>query len=474
MRQIPARGAGDRAKGRPGGRTEGRPGPRAPGGSSGDNGALRRRVAAVLTFCRYALHRFSRDGCFAASGALSYTTLVSLVPLGVVGLGILSAFPNFASTRQQLLGLIFRNFVPAISDQAAWWFQYLAGSAAQATAIGIVGIAATGILLLVTVEDQLNALWRVTTARPWVQRVLAYWTLMTLGPLLVGMSLTLSTWLDTAARRAGLNPAVLVQFTAGWPHFLARLVPFVLELVACTLLYCLIPNCAVRWRDGLSGAAVAAAAIEILKIGFAIYIGAMSSYQTVYGALAAIPIFLLWMYVSWNAVLLGAVVAANLPTWRVDERLSHLSSGGVRLGFALALLACLWRAQRHGARCPLSALAAELGVPTSVADEHLQILAEAGFTAPTQDGSWVLAWDPESATLHDLYLALGLPLAGSWLARPLAPWQRHVAPAMERIVRAEAAAMRVTLAALLAEIRTPNGPAAVVPPRAVAEAGGSE
>jgi membrane protein len=196
----------------------------------------------------------------------------------------------------------------------------------------------------------------------------------------------------------------------------------------------------------------------------------MSSYQTVYGALAAIPIFLLWMYVSWNAVLLGAVVAANLPTWRVDERLSHLSSGGVRLGFALLLIAALARAQQHGGRCRTSELAHELGIPTSVVDEHLQILAAAGFTAPTQDGAWVLAWGPESATLHDLYQALGLPLAGSWLAGPLAPWQAQVAPAMERVVRAEAAAMRVTLASLLADIRSPP----IVPARAVAEGGGTE
>src|SRR3979411_96745 len=168
--------------------------------------ALRRRLAAAGTFSFYALHRFNRDGCFSASGALSYTTLVSLVPLGVIVLGILSVFPNFAAVRQELLGLVFRNFVPAISEQAAWWFEYLAGSAAQATAIGIVGIAGTGILLLVTVEDQLTALWRVTTARPWGQRVLAYWTLITLGPLLIGMSLTLSTYLDTAARRAGFDP----------------------------------------------------------------------------------------------------------------------------------------------------------------------------------------------------------------------------------------------------------------------------
>jgi len=247
-------------------------------------------------------------------------------------------------------------------------------------------------------------------------------------------------------------------------------VPFVLELVACTLLYCIIPNCAVRWRDGLVGATVAAGTIEILKIGFGIYIGSMSSYQTVYGALAAIPIFLLWMYVSWMAVLLGAVVAANRPTWRVDERLAHLSTGGVRLGFSLALIAALARAQRRGAARRIAALAAELGVATSVVDEHLQRLARAGFAAPTQAGGWVLAWNPETATLHDLYEALDLPLAGSWRGQRLAPWQVQVAPAMERIVKAEAAAMRVTLATLLADIRAP----ATSPVRAVADGFGSE
>jgi membrane protein len=369
-----------------------------------------------------------------------------------------------------VLALVFRNFVPSISEQAAWWFQYFAGSAAQATALGIIGTAGTGILLLVTVEDHLNALWRVTNPRPWSQRVLAYWTLMTLGPLLVGMSLTLSTYLDTAARRAGFDPQAFVQFASGWPHYFARVVPFLLELIACTLLYGLIPNCAVRWRDGVAGATVAAIAIELLKVGFAIYIGALSSYQTVYGALASIPIFLLWMYITWNAVLLGAVVAANLPTWRVDERLAHLTSGGVRLGFSLALLAALARAQRRGATRRTSALAAELGIATSVVDEHLQTLARAGFVAPTQDGGWVIAWDPASATLHDLYVALGLPLAGSWMARPLAPWQMQVAPAMERIVSAESAAMRVTLAALLADIGTP----AAVPARVVADGDGAE
>lgn len=435
---------------------------------------LHRALGSVVTFSLYVLHRFNRDGCFAASGALSYTTLVSLVPLGVIGLGVLSAFPTLAGSREELLQLLFRNFVPGINEQAAWWFQHFAGSAAQATAIGIIGTAAIGVLLLVTVEDQLNAVWRVTVPRPWVQRVLAYWTLITMGPLLVGTSLTLSTYLNTAARRAGLDPDAIVQLASGWPHYLARAVPFLLEWFACTLLYIIIPNCAVRWRDAMLGATVASVSIEILKIGFVIYIASLSSYQTVYGAIATIPIFLLWMYVSWMAVLLGAVVAANLPTWKVDERFNHLSSGGVRLGFSLALIAALDRGQRRGVTLGTADLADELGVPTSVLDEHLKVLARAGFTAATQGGRWVLAWNPETATLHDLYVALGLPLAGMWLARPTTPWQMQVAPVMERIIKAETAAMRVTIASLLADIRGPAGPTPLMRARRVAERGGGE
>ncbi|HEX3538747.1 MAG TPA: YihY family inner membrane protein [Stellaceae bacterium] len=417
--------------------------------------ALRRKLSAAGRFSLYALNRFNRDGCFAASGALSYTTLVSLVPLGVIAFGILSIYPKFAVLRQELLAFVFRNFVPAVGEQAGWWFEYFAGSAAQATAFGILGIAGTGVLLLITVEDQLNLLWRVTVRRPWGQRVLAYWTLITLGPLLIGASLTLTTYFQIAAQRAGFDTEALAEATSGWLDLAVRLLPFGFEVVACTLLYSLIPNCLVRWRDALLGAIVAAAVIEFEKIGFSFYITSFSSYQTVYGTIASIPIFLLWMYVSWMAVLLGAVVAANLPTWRVDERLSHLSAGGVRLGFSIALIAALARAQRRGTSYRTAALATELGVPTSVVDEHLQQLARAGFVAATQAGGWVLSWDPVSATLHDLYRALDLPLAGSWAERQLASWQRDIAPAMDRIVRAEAAAMQVTLASLIAEIGTP-------------------
>ena len=427
-------------------------------GSTGWRGRLRHTATRAAAFALYSLRRFNADGCFAASGALSYTTLVSLVPLAVIALGSLSSFPIFAPVRDQLLGLVMENFVPSIGTQAAWWFRAFADSATQTTAIGAAGIAATGILLLVTVEDQLNLIWRVTAPRPWVQRLLAYWTLITLGPLLIGISLSLSTYFEIAARQAGFGQQALAWFASSWLHGLARAVPALLEFVALTLLYGLIPNCAVRWRDGALGAVIATLTIEILKIGFSIYIGATSFYSTVYGALAIIPIFLFWMYISWMAVLLGAVVAAALPNWRIDGRIGKGPTGGVRLGLALALIAALARAQRRGEARSTPALAEELGVATTVIDEHIKPLAEAGFAAHTQSGRWVLGWTPESATLHDLYEALHLPLADRWTEQVLAPWQRQAAPAMDRIVKAEAVAMQATIASLIAEVGDPGTP----------------
>jgi membrane protein len=418
---------------------------------SPQGGVLRRSAATAGAFTLYALRRFNIDGCFAASGALSYAALVSLVPLAVIALCTLSVVPIFSQLHDQILALVFKYFVPSIGEQAGWWFRAFADSAAQTTAIGVVGIAATGVLLLATVEDQLNLIWRVTSPRPWGQRVLAYWALITLGPLLLGLSLSLSTYFEIAAHRVGFSQEAFLWLESNWLHGIARMIPALLEFVALTLLYWLIPNCAVRWRDAAVGALVATAAIEILKIGFAIYIGGMSYYQTVYGALAAIPIFLLWMYISWMAVLLGAEVAAALPLWRIDERIGNSSAGGVRLGLSLALLAALTRAQRSGTVLTTQALATELGVATTVIDEHMEPLAAAGFVAHTQAGSWVLAWNPETATLRNLYDALHLPFAGSWLGDASAPWQLQIEPAIDRIVRAEATATQMTIASLIGE-----------------------
>lgn len=421
-----------------------------------------RAVRTAAAFTRYTLLRFIGDGCLTGAGALSYTTLVSLVPLTAIVTAIFSGFPIFSDEREHFLGLLAHYFIPEVGEEAAYWFKYFASIAAQTTAVGIVALVFTAILLLATIEDQLHAIWRVRTARPWIQRVLSYWAVLTLGPLLIGVGLSLSGYLESFARSAGLDAAAIEQATAIWFHRIAQIIPFLLEAVACTLVYTLIPNCTVRWREGLLGGVVAAGAIELLKVGFGLYIARFSSYRTIYGALAAIPIFLLWMYICWAAVLLGAVVAAALPQWRVDHGEKRATLGGRHLGLALALLAELADCARRGAIPSSVELAGRLGVAASAVDDHLAPLQQAGFVARTTAGGWVLARSLASATLFDLYQAMRLPLAGSWtIGDAAAPWQLRVVGPMQRVAAAEADAMSTSLATLLADPAASPQPAPI-------------
>ncbi len=401
----------------------------------------------LWAFSRYAARRFIRDRCLTAAAALSYTTLVSLVPLVAIALTVLSVFPLFAEAREQILGALFRNFVPEVGSEIEWWFRQFADTAVRTTAIGVLALAVTVILLLATIEDQLHSIWRAETSRPWLQRGLAYWAVLTLGPLLLAASFSLPSYFDIAARNTGIDPSAIFNRPA-W-HGLVKLLPFALETLVLTLLFELIPNCSVRWREAFVGAIVAAALIEGLKAGFTYYIGYFSSYRAVYGALAVIPIFLLWQYVIWSVVLFGAVVAAALPQWQADEHAGKITTGTQRLGLGLALLAELAEQSRQGGVLSTASLVERLRVSTSMVDDHLTMLRQAGFAAATVEGGWVLARALDSFTLIDLYQALHLPLARELSDVEDIPWQGRIAAAMRQIGAAETAAFSLRLGDLL-------------------------
>lgn len=404
----------------------------------------------ALAFSVYVLRRFWADGCLTGAGALSYTTLVSLVPLIAIALATFSAFPIFENARDQLLEILFSSLVPDVGEEVRNWLSYFASSAAHTTAIGVLVLAFTAILLLATIEDQLNAIWKVTSTRPFMQRVLVYWTLLTLGPLLLGASLSLSGYFDQVAQGAGLDPRRLAQLKEAWWYSISNLVPPVLETVALILLYKLVPNTAVRWREAFVGAVVAVVSIELLKSGFSYYIRVWSSYRNIYGALATIPIFLLWMYISWAAVLLGALVAATLPQWGAEQRGAPEPLEGKSLGLSLALLGALGALAREaGGTRSTPELAESLGAPASAVEDQLCALTKSGFVAQATDGGWVLARDLTAATVLDLYEALGLPLAVTWREGGGMAWEEQVSPAIRRLARAEAGAMRIPLARLL-------------------------
>ena len=268
---------------------------------------------------RRCITQFIENRCLIAASALSYTTIVSLVPLVAIVLAIFSGFPFFAPARGRFLTVLLDNFAPDVGEQAASWFQVVATSAAQTTAIGAGALVVTAILLLMTIEDHLQTIWEVPDSRPWRQRVLAYWMVLTLGPMLIGIGFSLPAYLGDVALQLGAG-RVLSSF-GGLPSLATfdTIVSFLLETTAFTMLFGLIPNCRVLFRDSLAGAVLAASLMEILKFLFGVFISRFSSYGSVYGAMAGIPIFLLWMYIFWAVVLLGAELAAGLRHLRMKE-----------------------------------------------------------------------------------------------------------------------------------------------------------
>ncbi len=249
---------------------------------------------------------FIDDGFPRNAAALAYATLLALVPLAAVAFSALSMFPVFEEWASMLEEFVYKNFVPAAGDVIKQHLQRFTEHTGKLTAIGSLFLLVGALLLLFTIEETFNVIWHVKEGRRMSQRVLSYWAVLTLGPLLIGASLSLTSYLISLTLNS--EQAVLAQAQS---YVLAAL-PFVFEALAFVILYMVVPNCVVRFRDAFIGGIVAAVLFEISKRGFAWFVLNFASYQVIYGALATIPIFLLWIYISWLVVLVGAAVAVVL------------------------------------------------------------------------------------------------------------------------------------------------------------------
>ena len=269
--------------------------------------------ADVGHFLRALARRFLHDLCLERAAALSYTGVVSLVPAAAVSLAFISALPQSDGLRVHVEDLLTRYLLPNAGDAAVQAFRSFIGKAAGLSALGFLGLAVTALMLLITVNTAFDTIWRVQRPRPLLIRLLAYCAILTVGPLLMGLALSISGMLlATGERYAG----EAFTWSMGW---ITPLVPLLLEVVAFTLLYYVVPNCPVKLRDSLAGGVVAALLFEGAKHGFALYIVWFPTYNAIYGAIAAIPVLLAWIYLCWIATLVGAELAAALPEWRAQR-----------------------------------------------------------------------------------------------------------------------------------------------------------
>lgn len=369
--------------------------------------------------------RFEEDRCLTVAASLSYTSLLALVPLMTIGFAVMSAFPVFDDIQNELQAFLFSNFVPDAVQTAQDYLNESVGAARGMSAVGVVGLAVTALLLFSTIEEAMAVIFRATGRRSMVTRLLVFWAILTLGPLLIGASFSLASLGYGFARSAEIDGA------GGVGSLLTQVLPTVLGVVAFSLFYLVLAGRPVKLRHALVGAVVAGVGFALLRAGFALYITRFPTYQTLYGALAAIPIFLLWMYLSWTVVLAGAVVAATVPEWGrpLPEASRTALNPGDRLVLALALLDAVYQAQRSGRAVRQRDLLGSIPASESDVAAMLAALRRGGFLDVSAAGRWLPARDPETATLYDLLgildLEASVDLAG---AGPEAePWKCRLA-----------------------------------------------
>jgi membrane protein len=257
-----------------------------------------RRAFKLLKHCA---QRFRQDQLAEVAGSLAFTSVLATVPLIGVVFGVFAQLPAFSAWMNAARDFLLANLMPDMGNTIGAHLQTLAANTGRLTAVGIAFLVLSALALMATIEQSFNRLWRATRPRGLLQRLAAYWALLTLAPLLLGAGLAITDWLGTQR-----------LFGLALPPALFTLIPLLFEISAFALLYGVAPNVTTRPYHALAGALLAAFLFEIAKRGFALYIKTFASYELLYGALAALPVFMLWVYVSWLVILLGAALAATL------------------------------------------------------------------------------------------------------------------------------------------------------------------
>jgi membrane protein len=252
--------------------------------------------------------RFREDHLGLTASSLTFTTILALVPFFTVALAVFTAFPIFGKLQDALQGWLVSSLVPdSISRQVLGYLTQFASKASSLGAAGFSILLATALALILTIDRTLNDIWRVQRLRPLGQRVLIYWAAITLGPLLMGASLALTSYVMSAS-------GGLVKRLPDGVQLLFDSIQFVVLAGGMAALYHYVPNTPVKWRHAWTGGLFVAVCIELAKKVLAVYLGKVPTYSVVYGAFATLPILLVWIYVAWVIVLLGAVVTAYLPS----------------------------------------------------------------------------------------------------------------------------------------------------------------
>ncbi|MGJ8524465.1 hypothetical protein LMG33818_000173 [Halomonadaceae bacterium LMG 33818] len=349
----------------------------------GDDNERRHLWPALRTLYQ----RFMGHDAFKSAASLTYTTLFAVVPLTAVIYSILSAVPEFQGVGEHMQAYIFDQFVPATGEEVRQQLNNFSTQARNLTFVGVAFLFVTAVMMMVTIEQAFNSIWQTMTRRSGVSSFLMYWAVLTLGPLLLGAAFVASSYI-TSVRL--INDAVN---GVGYEHVLSIVSP-IMSFVAFLFIYMVIPNAEVKLRHAWVGALITSILIEIAKEGFSLYVTNFPSYQLIYGAFAAVPLFLLWVYVSWLIILLGAEIIAWLGAtqsgeWQQSEPMI----------LSIVVLSWLYQAQLDGKRVSSDELAEHVG---GSFHDLMQPMQKLGWVVETDESEWVLARSLETLPLWQL------------------------------------------------------------------------
>ena len=329
------------------------------------------------------------------ASSLTFTTLLSLVPLATVSLVLVSVFPMFSGLTSQVDQFIAAHVLPEqISRIIRSYLDQFSIRSGRLTAIGTLFLVGAGIINMMTIERAFNTIWRVPHPKPTAQRVLVFWAVLTMGPMLIGASLTMTSYLVSVSLGLAKGIPLIGEFFLG-------LLPVVLAVMAFTLLYVLVPARPVRRLHALIGGLAAGLLFEIAKRAFALYVALSPGYTMVYGAFATIPVFLMWVYLSWVVTTLGAVVVATLPDYWL-LRAMRARPPGTDYRDALDVLIAVAEARRRGEVPDGYRIAAEVRLPLARCENLLESLQQAGWVGQLGRDRWILVRDPSGLKLSEV------------------------------------------------------------------------
>jgi membrane protein len=396
--------------------------------------SLQNRVLACYAFVRYLSDHFRRD-CQGTAAALTYQTLFAVVPLMTVTFTVFSSVEAFKGLESEVETMIFSVIVP---ENVSVISEYIRDFTSQARGLSVVSLAflgGTAFIMLYTIEVTFNAIWQVSEPRHGFQRFLMYWAILSLGPMLVAFGLLLTSYLNG-----------LVPYMTGVAHSVEalRVLPILLSAGSFTLIYVAVPNCYVPFRYAVSGGILVAVVFEVAKYLFG-FVMSQTSFEVIYGAFAAVPLFLLWIYVSWTIVLVGAELVKSLMTYdrRVDDAPeSHLYQ-------VLRLLECFYRAHKAGEVVSEQDVVSGVHMDVENWNQYKSKLLDMNLISAVS-GGFGLRRNLSEITLWDLYHELPWPLPHE-PARGDSAWQSQLSELFHEIAGRNRQLMSLDLESLINE-----------------------